>query len=150
MTKLSDINDFLSLNNLAFYGISKNEKKFGNSIFKKLNENGYNLFPVHPDIETFDGKKCYKSVNDVPGTVDGIVLVIKPDQTEKVLADALKKGIKNIWFQQGSQSDQADEFCKNNNLKSITKECLFMFLEPEKFPHGFHKWIVNIFGKYPK
>ena len=150
MSKICDINDFLRLNKLAFYGISKNEKKFGNSIFKLLNEKGYNLYPVHPEIEIFEGKKCYKSLIDIPGLVDGMVTVMQPAQTEKIMPEALKKGIKYIWFQQGSQSKNSEDFCKNNNINSITKECLFMFLEPEKFPHGFHKWIVNLFGKYPK
>ena len=58
-------------------------------------------------------------------------------------------GVKNIWMQQGSESENAIEFCNKNEINVIHGECILMFAEPVKSIHSFHRWVNKLIGKYP-
>lgn len=77
-------------------------------------------------------------------------LVVPPLQSDKIVREANKLGIKAVWFQQGSSSDEAVKFCEENNISFVKDECILMFAEPVKSVHKFHRWLWKILGKLPK
>jgi predicted CoA-binding protein len=64
--------------------------------------------------------------------------------------EAREKGIKSVWFQQGSSSKEAVKFCVENDMSVVDGECILMFTEPVESIHKIHRWIWKIFGKLPK
>jgi len=149
MTKKEAISDFLSQKRFALYGVSRNKHKFGNAILKELRNKGYELILIHPECDMLENDKCYRSLRDIPATVDGVILSIKPEQTEKVVKEINDAGIKRVWMQQGSGSPTAVELCKSNGISVIDKECILMFAEPAQFFHRFHRWIWGAIGRLP-
>ena len=144
MNKMDLINQFVSLDNLALAGISKTEQKFGNAILKTLSTKGYNVFPVHPELKVKYDYNCYSDIYSLPEQVEGIIITVRPDTAIEIIKDAFKKGIKNIWLQQGSESDEAIKFCNENGINLVSKECILMFASPKGF-HSFHRWIWKTF-----
>lgn len=138
---------FLSAKHIAVAGVSRN-KKFGNTIFKHLKDYNFEVIPVNPYMEIFDGIKCFNNLNQIE-LCDAVVLAVNKSQSEKIVKDALQKGIKNIWFQSGSASDEAIRVCEDNELNYIVNECIIMYTEPVKGFHLFHRWINKLIGKYP-
>ena len=63
---------------VAVIGASAENGKIGNSVMKNLINGGYQgaIYPVHPSAAEILGKKAYKSVKDVPGTIDVAVFAI--------------------------------------------------------------------------
>ncbi|HYL72070.1 MAG TPA: acetate--CoA ligase family protein, partial [Candidatus Dormibacteraeota bacterium] len=57
---------------VAVIGASAENGKIGNSVMKNLINGGYQgaIYPIHPSADSILGKKAYKSVKDVPGTID--------------------------------------------------------------------------------
>ena len=150
MSIMNSINEFVSLKNLAIVGVSRNQKKFGNSLYRSLKQKGYNVFPVNNSAEQVGGDKCYPDLKSIPGKVDGAVIVVPPDIAKIAVKEAAQLGIKNIWMQQGSESKEAVTFCEENNINVIEGECLLMFTPQAEFFHRFHKGINKVFGKLPK
>ena len=150
MTKKEAITDFLSRKKFAIYGVSRNNRKFGNAILKDLRKKGYELKPVHPECDNLENEKCYKNLRDIPSQVDGVILSIKPEEVKKVVNDIYAAGIKRVWMQQGSESKEAIEYCIQNGITVISGECILMFAEPMVFFHRAHKWIWGVIGKLPK
>ncbi|MCP4215733.1 MAG: CoA-binding protein [bacterium] len=149
MTRKADVDDFIAQKKLAVAGVSRKKGKFGNAIFRELKKAGYEVFALNPNSETVEGEKCYPNVKALPEPVDGLVMVLPPAQTEKVVQDAVEAGIKRIWMQLGAHSDAAIQMCKDNGITVIYKECLLMFIEPVTSIHGFHRWLRKVFGKLP-
>jgi predicted CoA-binding protein len=149
MTKKADIEDFLAQKNLAVVGVSRKAHKFGNAVFKELKQKGYRVFPVNAHAETVEGELCYHDLKSLPESVDGVVIVVPPAQTESVVKDAREAGIHRVWIQQGAQSEAALAFCEENNITAVSKLCILMFLEPIAGIHKFHRWILKIFGRLP-
>jgi len=146
----SKIEDFLSQQKIAVVGVSRNKKKFGNIVYKDLKKKGYQVFPINPNAEKIEGDPCFPVVEALPEKVEGLVIVTPPEQTEKILDNSVKEGIKRVWLQQGAESDSAIKFCEEKNIDCFHGECIMMFAEPVESFHKFHRWIWKVFGKLPK
>lgn len=143
------IESFLKLKNIAVIGVSSKSKGFGVAVYNHLKDNGYTVFAVNKNGGYAGNIKLYNTLAMIDQKVDGIITVVPPSETEIVLQEANELGIKNIWMQQGSESVNALEFCKENNIDVVHNECIMMFVEPVKSIHSFHRWINKIVGKYP-
>lgn len=150
MTSKKLIDDFLSKRNIAVVGISAKSRKFGNIIFNELKSKGYNVYPVNPNTENINGERCYPDLLSIGKNVEGAILVIPPSATEKVVKDANSAGIRRIWMQQGSESEEAIKYCDENGIDVIHNECILMFSEPADFIHKAHRWVWGVFGKLPQ
>lgn len=149
MTNLKAINEFMGQKNIAVAGVSRTKHKFGNTIFHELRKKGINVYPVNPNLEEFEGMKCYKSIESLPAEVTGIVINTKPAVTAELIKEVEAKGIKNIWLQQGSADKKTIAENKNSPSNLISGQCILMFNEPVKGMHGFHRWLKKTFGKFP-
>ena len=150
MTPKEAIDDFVSQRKLALVGASSKKGKFGNFALKDLRAKGYKIFPVHPQARTIEGEPCYPSFAALPEPVDGVLVVVPPAQTEKVVRDAAAAGIKRVWMQQGAESPAAIKFCEENGIRAVDGECILMFTEPAAWFHRAHRWIWKLLGKLPK
>lgn len=148
MTTQASVEDFLAQKTLAIAGVSRSGKGFGNSVIKDLTGKGYEVHPVHPDVDEVGGFPCYRSVTDLPKEVGGLVLVVPPDQTEKLVREAKNAGIQRVWMQQGAESNEAIRYCEENGIDTVHGECVMMFAQPTGV-HRFHRWVNGVFGKLP-
>jgi uncharacterized protein len=144
------ISDFLAQRTLALVGASRNGKKFGNAALRELRAKGYTVHPVHPSAETIDGVCCWPSLAALPEPVGGVLTVVPPAETEKVVAAAHAAGIGRVWMQQGSESDAAIRFCAEHGVAVVHHECVLMFAEPAHWFHRAHRWLWDRLGKLPQ
>jgi len=149
MTSKTLVEDFLSEQKIAVVGISRSKNKFGNAIYRELKKKGYTLFPVNPNMDEFEGDKCFSSLSSVPEQVDALIINIPPKNTKAIVEEAKTIGIHKIWMQQGSESEKAIKFCNDNNIEVVTGECILMFAEPAAFFHRAHRWVNKITGRLP-
>ena len=149
LTTMAGITKFLDQKTLAVVGVSRSGKKFSNSLYKTLKAKGYRLFAVNPNIDSIDGESCYGNIQSLPEQVYGVVIVVPPNQTEKVVKDAVTAGINHIWIQQGAETPVAIDFCKKNGINLIHNHCILMFAEPS-LPHKCHRYVWKALGKLPK
>ena len=149
MSSLKSIEEFISQKKIAVAGVSHKKQKFGNAIAKELKKKGYEVYPVNPNLDEFEGEKCYHSLNELPDDVTAIVISTKNETTLTLIEEAKNKGIKNIWLQQGSVDKPTLENIKPNGVNIISKECILMFAGDVKGVHGFHRWLKKSFGRFP-
>ena len=143
------VEEFLSQKKIAVVGVSRKKTKFGNAIYKELKQKGYNVLPINPNMQTFEGDACYPNLMLLPEKVDAVVINVPPAQAEKVLREVKQAGINKVWLQQGSQSEAAVKFCEENGIDYVSNECILMFAQPSAFIHRAHKWIWGVLGKLP-
>lgn len=144
----SEIQEFVKSRRFAVVGVSRDKKKFGNTIYRELKDRGYVVYGVNPSMEEIEGDRCFHSVSELRNRVDAVVLCLNPDHVEPVLRDAAGAGVKQIWLQQGAQSRQAIDAGKNLGLNVIGGKCILMYAEPVHSFHGFHRFLVRLIGRY--
>ena len=150
MTSRAAVNEFLSQRTLALVGASRGGKKFGNVALRGLVANGYRVIPVHPEAVAIEGIPCAPSLATLPERVGGVVTVVPPAQTEKVVRDARAAGISRVWMQQGAESPAALRYCEEHGLTAIHGECVLMFLDRGSWFHRLHRAIRGLFGRLPR
>ena len=150
MITKKEIDSFFKEKKLAIAGVSKNVKKFGGLIYKEMKEKGYDVIAINPNHNDINGDPCYKDVATIPPAYDKLLIITPSSKTEGIVEQAVEKGIKYIWIQQKSETPKAIEIAKNNNIKLIHGKCVFMFTEPLRGIHKFHRGLSKFFGRYPK
>ena len=80
---------------VAVIGASSEDGKIGNSVMKNLINGGYQgeIYPIHPSAGEIMGRKAYKSVKDVPGTIDVAVFAIPAKFVAQALVECGEKKI---------------------------------------------------------
>lgn len=149
MTSKKLVEEFLTQKKFAVVGVSRKKTKFGNAIYRELKQKGYEVFPVNPNMNSFEGDICYPDLFSLPEKVDAIVINVSPLQTEKVVREAKEAGISKVWLQQGSQSENVIQFCEENGIDCVSNECILMFAQPSAFIHRAHKWVWGVLNKLP-
>jgi predicted CoA-binding protein len=150
MTLKKSVEEFLSENKIAVVGVSRKKNKFGNIIYRELKKKNYRVFPINPNTNTVEGDSCYPDLLSLPEKVDAVVINVPSAQTEKVVRGVKEAGIKKVWLQQGSQSEEAINYCKQNGIECVSNECILMFAEPAGFIHRAHRWVWGVLGKLPQ
>lgn len=109
--------DFLVSNfkNWAVVGDVTNHDKYAYKIFKKFNDNNYNVVGVHPKL-TDNG---FNSLSNVPFKIDVIDLCINKFEGIKVVKEAKELGIKYILIQPGASSDEIVDFCNASGIIAV-------------------------------
>jgi hypothetical protein len=154
-TLAEKVEDFLSHNRIAVAGVSRDGKATGNAIYKRLRERGYEVFAVNPNADEIEGAPCYRSLKTIPGGVDGVIAVTRPEATEQLVRDCVDAGVSRVWMHHGihgagtSVSDPAVDFCKQHNITVIAGACPLMFGKPSDGFHRLFKRWVQLTGRLP-
>lgn len=114
-----NIEQFLASPAFAVLGASNNRDKFGNKVLRCYITHNKTVYPIHPIEKEVEHIKCLKSVAELPDTVKSISIVTPPILTEKIISQAITKGIKNIWMQPGAASQIAIDECIRNGINVI-------------------------------
>lgn len=149
MTRRAEVVTFLEQDTLALAGVSRSGRGFGNAVLKDLSGKGYELLPVHPEADEVAGVPCYRSLSRLPRPVGGLILVVPPAETEKLVREAHREGIERIWMQQGAESDEAIRYCREHGIDVIHGECIMMFAQPRGI-HRVHRWLRGALGRLPE
>ncbi len=142
--ELQTIKNLLNHKPVALIGVSAKPEKFGNAVFKTLQENGYEIFPVHHSLNSVLEKKCFRTLSQINPPPKSLILAAKPSNTIAVLQEFKSLGGEKVWFQQGFNSQEAFDYCQDNGLEFYHGKCILLAVDA--FPHKFHKFFLKLFG----
>ena len=92
-------------------------------------EHGAEVIPVpvyYPEATEILGRKVYRKVADVPGTVDLVDVFRKPSDIPAHLPDLLTKRPRAVWFQLGIRNDAAAEELARAGIQVVQDRCLMV------------------------
>jgi predicted CoA-binding protein len=92
-------------------------------------EHGAEVIPVpvyYPEATEILGKKVYRKVADVPGTLDLVDVFRKPSDIPAHLPDLLAKKPRAVWFQLGIRNDAAAEELARAGIQVVQDRCLMV------------------------
>lgn len=109
---------------IAIIGCSPDETKASNKVAKYLLDHGFTIYPVYPKEETILGQKVYRSLKDIPGSVDMVDIFRKPEVIATVVDAAIDRGdVKCVWSQLGLVNNAAMEKAQAHGMKTVQNHC---------------------------
>lgn len=151
------VQDFLTQKKIAVVGVSDKRDTGCNLTYKKLAENGYQVYGVNPRISTYEGRPCYPDLKSIPEKVDAVFILASPKVTEQIVQQCVELGIKHVWMHcmmgtkpglaasMTSVSQSAVDLCKAHGIAVIPGSCPNQFLKPD-FGHALMKKMWRMFG----
>jgi uncharacterized protein len=150
------VQDFLAQKRIAVAGVSRNKSQHpvGNLIYDRLKQSGHDVFPVNPQMTTFEGERCYPDLRSIAGGVDGVVIITRPETTEKIVRDCNAAGVRRVWMHQSigkstSVSSEAVEYCRQHNISVIAGACPMMYGDNVDVGHKCMRWMLTLTGALP-
>ena len=151
------VHDFLAQKRIAVAGVSRNNSQHpvGNLIYHRLKKTGHDVFPVNPQMLTFEGERCYPDLKSIPGGVDGVVIITRPEITEQIVRQCDAVGVRRVWMHQSmgkkasSVSPAAVEYCRAHDISVIAGACPMMFGDGVDFGHRCMRSILRLTGGLP-
>ena len=113
------IAQFLAADGFAVAGASTNREKYGNKVLRCYMQHGKHVVPVNPHAVQVEGLPSVTSVSELPDGIQSLSNITPPQITDKVVEEAIAKGIRNIWMQPGAQSPQSIQRCEDAGLNLI-------------------------------
>ena len=135
----SHMEEFFTPRSIALVGASSTPGKIGNSILDSLVNYDYKnpVYPINPKVDEIFGRKCYKSIQDIPGDVDMVVVSIDLSGTPAVLEECAKKGVHSVVVVSGGGKElggeraeyeaQVKELSAKHSIRIIGPNCIGMF-----------------------
>lgn len=110
---------------VAIVGVSDNPEKASNQVAQWLMANtSYELYFVNPRLESIFGKPVYKSVAEIPVTIDIMDLFRKSEDLPANLEDALVAKPKVFWMQLGIRNQGVAEQAAAAGMVAIQDRCI--------------------------
>ncbi len=114
----------MEMKNWAVVGASDDKDSYGYKIVKRLSKNGYNVYPVNPKLSQIDGLTAYTNLKNIPYKVDVVDIVVRPEIAIKAMKKVKEEGIKYVWLQPGTRSDEIRKYAKENDIE-LVENCIY-------------------------
>jgi uncharacterized protein len=124
------ISAFLAGTPFAVVGASASREKYGNRVLRCYWQAGRTAYPVNPAATLIEGATCYPSLTDLPERPHGVSIVTPPAVSARLVDEALTLGVKNLWFQPGSEHDGAIDKARAAGVNVVAHgPCLLVALK---------------------
>jgi len=109
---------------IAVVGLSRDPSKAAHAIPARLQRAGFRVIPVNPFVDKLLGETSYRTLNDVPFSVE-VVLVFRPSTEAAAVAKAaVAIGAKALWLQQGIVSAEARRLAEAAGMLYVEDRCI--------------------------
>jgi hypothetical protein len=113
-----------SAKTIAIVGLSKNELRASYFVGYYLKRHGYRVIPVNPRETEILGEPCYKSLLDVPVSVDMVNVFRAPDALPAIARDAVAIHAGSLWCQFGVINEEGGQIAEAGGVTVIMDRCL--------------------------
>jgi len=111
--------------NVAVVGLSEKAYRTSHGIARLLQNWGYRIFPVNPNLTgPVLGEEPYATVDGIPERVDMVNVFRRSEKVLPIAHDAVAAGAKVLWLQIGVINEDAAEYAEEHGLTVIMDRCI--------------------------
>ena len=142
---MTTLNQIMNPKSIAIVGASDNKNRIGGRPLSHMIEQNFEgtVYPVNPNREKVQGLKSYRSLQDISGDLDFVLIAVPAKFVVNVIEDAVKKnartalifssGFSEIGGEGELYQKQIQEICNKSKLRVIGPNCLGLFNSKSRF-----------------
>jgi predicted CoA-binding protein len=112
---------------VAVVGLSDKPYRTSHSIARALQEFGFKVFPVNPNLsDPVLGEEPYASVGEIGEPVDIVDVFRRSEKVMPTAKDAVAAGAKVLWMQSGVINEEAAAYAKEHGLTVVMDRCIMV------------------------
>tara|TARA_B100000965_G_scaffold365912_1_gene350743 strand:- start:287 stop:688 length:402 start_codon:yes stop_codon:yes gene_type:complete len=116
---------------IAIVGASSNPERDSYKVMKFLQEYGFRVFPVNPNLANTKilGQECYPSLEAIKENIDMVDVFRAIQYIPSITNEAIKIKSKILWTQEGLYSEEAESLGRKAGLTVVMNQCPKKILE---------------------
>ena len=112
---------------VAVVGLSDKPYRTSHSIARALQDFGFKVFPVNPNLGgPVLGEEPYRSVEEIGETVDIVDVFRRSEKVMPTAEDAVTAEAKVLWMQSGVVNEEAASYARGNGLTVVMDRCIMV------------------------
>ena len=126
LSRDEEIYDLLAnTRNIAMVGASDRPDRPSNGVMKYLQDRGYRVFPVNPQItgEHVHGEYVWRELAQIGEAIDIVDIFRRPNAAGEAVDQAIAVGAKAVWLQIGVINEGAAARAEEAGLKVVMDRC---------------------------
>ena len=126
LTRDEEIRELLTtVRTIAMVGASDRPDRPSNRVMKFLQDQGYRVIPVNPQItgEHIHGEYVWRELAQIGEPIDMVDVFRRPTAAGEAVDQAIAVGAKAVWLQIGVTNQEAAERAEAAGLKVVMDRC---------------------------
>ncbi len=126
LTSDDDIADLLKeTRTIALVGASDRPDRPSRRVMRILQDHGYRVFPVNPQItgEHVHGEYVWRELSQIGEPIDMVDIFRRPQAAGEAVDEAIRAGAKAVWLQIGVINEEAAARAEAAGLKVVMDRC---------------------------
>ncbi len=111
---------------VAVVGFSSVPQKAGYYVPAYLQQQGYRVIPVNPNLSKGLGEPAYAALADVPEPIDLVLIFQRSENVPPFVEQAIECGAKAVWMQLGIANEAAAERARAVGLDVVEDACMLV------------------------
>src|SRR5437773_4360637 len=111
---------------IAVVGLSSNPMRPSHEVTEYMQRAGYRIIPVNPNETEVLGEKSYARLEDVPGKIDVVNILRRPEEVPPVVESAIRIGAPVVWMQLGIENEEAAAKAGAAGLVVVEDACILV------------------------
>ena len=109
---------------IAVIGLSDKPERTSYQIAKAMQDVGYKIIPINPNVDTVLNEPSFKSLKDVEEEIDIINVFRKSEYLPAIAKEAQNIKSKGFWAQQGVSHEKVPKILENNDTLVVMDLCI--------------------------
>ena len=117
--------------NIAVVGLSESPERASAGVARYMQEAGYRIVPVNPEIQSALGEQAYPDLDSAHAalaaegqTIDLVNVFRKPTFVPEVIKDVMRLKIPAVWLQLGVCHEEAAEWAEHAGVLTVMDRCI--------------------------
>jgi uncharacterized protein len=112
---------------VAVVGLSDRPNRTSHSIARALQNFGFRIFPVNPNLDgPVLGEEPYALVEEIGAPVDIVDVFRRSEKVMPTASDAVAAGAKVLWMQSGVINEEAAAYAREKGLTVVMDRCIMV------------------------
>ncbi len=109
---------------IAVVGLSSKPYRASFGVAEYLQDSGYRIIPVNPNVSGVLGEKCYARLEDVPEKIDIVDIFRRSEFVPEIVDAAIHAGARAVWMQEGVENETSAERARKAGLFVVMNRCI--------------------------
>lgn len=113
---------------IAVVGLSGDPGRASYGVSKFMQQQGYRIVPVNPQVDSVLGEKAYATLEDahtaLGGQIDLVDVFRAPGYVPEIVKDMIRLKIPRLWLQEGVCHEEAAEWAEAAGVKVVMDRCI--------------------------
>ena len=113
---------------IAVIGLSDKPDRPSFRVSKYMQQEGYRIVPVHPNVTQALGEKAYPTLDDAyaaVGKIDLVNVFRAPEYVPEIVKDVMRLKIPYLWLQEGVCHEEAVRWAEAAGIQVVMDRCIY-------------------------